>query len=268
MQTSARYQAILELLDEVFQDKTPADVILNRYLRARKYIGSKDRRFITDTLWDIIRHRMRLTFDAQSTKPRDILLTYLKNEDFDIITGGPYGLEPLTSDEKKRLSRTNEDVYPQNVEYECPLWLFEKINNPALIASLNRQASIDIRANFISRDELKNRLQKDGLFFSKTPYSPFGLRSSDRLNLNNCICYHEGLFDLQDEACQVAACLCNPHPSDKIIDYCAGAGGKSLALGALLQNEGLIYCHDIDFHRMDVIKERAERLSIKNLKLI
>ncbi|MBP5616160.1 MAG: hypothetical protein J6X42_06435, partial [Alphaproteobacteria bacterium] len=141
MQTSARYQAILELLDEVFQDKTPADVILNRYLRARKYIGSKDRRFITDTLWDIIRHRLRLSFDAQSTKPRDILLTYLKNEDFDIITGGPHGLEPLTDAEKHRITHIREDVYPFNVELECPDWLFQKINNPALISSLNQQAT-------------------------------------------------------------------------------------------------------------------------------
>ena len=269
MQTSARYQAVFELISEIFKDKMPADILINQYLRARKYIGAKDRRFICDTTWDIIRHRMRLSFDAKSDNPREILLYYLKDEDFDIITGGKYGLEPVSIEEKKSLSELKgEEVYPLNVECECPLWLFEKIDCPALVRALNEKACVDIRANFISRNELKNRLKSEGLFFSLMPYAPFGLRSEDRLNLNNCVCYQEGLFDIQDESSQVAALLCDAKADEKIIDYCAGAGGKSLAMGAYLQNDGLILCHDVDFHRMDVIKGRAERLGIKNLKLI
>ena len=268
MQTGARYQAVFELISQIFKDKEPADVIINNYLRARKYIGAKDRRFIADTTWDIIRNRLKLSFDAQSDDPRKILLVYLKGEDFDLITGGNYGLKPLTSDEKKWLCSLKDVPYPLNTQYECPKWLFEKINNPALVQSLNQKASVDIRANFISALELKKRLQAEGLFFSLAPYAPYGLRSSDRINLNNCIAYQEGLFDVQDESSQLAAVLCDLKVSEKIVDYCAGAGGKSLALGALLENEGLIYCHDIDFNRMDAIKARAERLSIKNLKLI
>ena len=268
MQTSARYQAVFELINEIFQNKAPADVLMNNYMKSRKYIGSKDRRFILDTTWDIVRHRMRLSFEAQSEDPRKILIAFLKNEDFDIITGGQYGLEPLSADEKKWLKVLEEKTYPESIELECPEWLFEKIGNPALIASLNEPASVDIRANFISREELKNRLKGEGLFFSQTPYSPYGLRSSERLNLNNCMSYQEGLFDLQDESCQVAALLCNLRADEKVVDYCAGAGGKSLALGAMLKNDGLILCHDVDFSRMSAIKARAERLGIRNLRLI
>ena len=83
MQLSARYNAVLELTEEIFKDKSPADGIINAYLRERKYIGSGDRRFIAETVWKIIRHRRRLEFEAQSSDPRRILLVYLKDEDFD-----------------------------------------------------------------------------------------------------------------------------------------------------------------------------------------
>ena len=268
MQTSARYQAVFELLSEIFKDKTPADEIINTYMRARKYIGSKDRRFISETVWQIIRHRMRLGFEAKDETPRKILLTFLKEEDFDLITGGPYGLEPLTASEKKWLKSLSDEVYPPYVEHEYPKWLFEKINDVRLSDALNDTASVDIRANFISANELKNRLKSEGLFFSLTPYAPFCLRSHERINLNNCMAYQEGLFDVQDESCQVAAVLCDLKADEKAVDYCAGAGGKSLALGALLKNEGLILCHDVCFNRMDAIKGRAERLGIRNLRLV
>ena len=209
-----------------------------------------------------------LEFDAKSEDARRILLVFLKDEDFDLICGGKYGLTPLSQEEKKYLKSLKEEVYPPHIEAEYPKWLFDKIGDPLLCNRLNDHASVDIRANFILPEELKNRLKSEGLFFSLTPYSPFGLRSAERINLNNCIAYKEGLFDVQDEACQTAAVLCNVKKSEKIIDYCAGAGGKSLTLGAILKNEGVIHCHDIDFNRMDVIKARAERLSVHNLKLI
>lgn len=268
MKTSARYQAVFELISDVFKDKTPADVLINNYMRARKYIGAKDRRFIVETVWQIIRRRLRLEFEAQSSEPRQILLCFLKDEDFDLITGGTYGLAPLSAEEKKRLKSLNQETYPLNVELECPKWLFDEISNVALVQSLNRPASADIRANFILPLELKKRLQTEGLFFSLTPYSPYGLRSEERVNLNNCAAYQEGLFDVQDESCQVGALLCNAKADEKIVDYCAGAGGKSLALGAMMQNEGTVFCHDVDFNRMDAIKGRAQRLGIHNLKLM
>jgi len=268
MKISARYMAVFELISEIFKDKTPADVLINNYVRGRKYIGAKDRRFIVETTWQIIRRRMRLAFEAQSDEPRKILLCFLKNEDFDLITGDAYGLPPLSPQEQKWLKSLKEDVYPQNVELEYPKWLFDEINNPLLLRSLNEPASADIRANFISVKELQKRLQKEGLFFSPTAYSPYGLRSSERVNLNNCMAYQEGLFEVQDESCQLGAVLCNAKAGEKIIDYCAGAGGKSLALGAIMENEGCVFCHDADFSRMNPIKNRAQRLGVHNLRLI
>lgn len=269
MQLSAKYQAVLEVITQVFQDKYPADNILKEYLRNRKYIGSKDRKFITNTVWDIIRHRSRLEFDCESSEPRMLLLTYLKDEDFDIIAdGSEYGLKPLTKEEKYKLAHLREDVYPEYIEKECPQWLYEKIDDAALAASLNTTAPADVRANFISREEAKNKLQKEGLFFSFTPYSPYGLRSAERVNLQNCVAYQNGEIEVQDEASQLGAILCDVRSNHRIIDYCCGGGGKSLLLGAILHNDGLIYAHDKNFNRMDGLKNRAERLGIKNIKII
>ena len=106
------------------------------------------------------------------------------------------------------------------------------------------------------------------MFFRLTTYSPYGLRSEERINLNNCVAYQEGLIEVQDEASQLASVLADVSPDEKVVDYCAGAGGKSLAIAAINHNEGLIYAHDANWNRMDVIKDRAARLGIRNIKII
>ena len=269
MQISAKYQAVLEILEKVMQDQYPADNIIKEYMRARKYIGSKDRKFITNTVWDIIRHRSRLEFDCECCEPRMLLLTYLKDEDFDIVAdGSQYGLRPLDKLEKEKLAHLNPEVYPEYIEKEFPKWLFEKINNPALAEALNTTASADIRANFISREDAKNKLQKEGLFFSFTPYSPYGLRSAERINLQNCIAYQNGEIEVQDEASQLGAILCDVRADLRIIDYCCGGGGKSMMLGALMNNKGTILAHDKNIKRMDGLKDRAARLGINNIQMV
>ena len=266
MQQAARYNAVLELIGEIFKDKSPADGIINNYLRERKYIGSGDRRFITETVWKIIRHRRRLEFEAGSKEARKILLVFLKDEDLDLIFGaGEYAPPALSKEEKIWMRNLKEEVYPLDVESECPEWLFAKIKDVALLKSLNEPASADLRVNAGLREQVLQDLRREGLFFAPTPYSPIGIRSSERVNLNNCIAYKEGVVEVQDEASQLAAILCDVRPEHKVIDYCAGAGGKSLAIASLLNGKGKIEAHDIDWHRLEQIKPRLERLNIKNV---
>ena len=268
MQKGAQYQAVLELISEIFQDKAPADNIINSYVRERKYIGSKDRKFICDTVWKIIRNRRKLTFDAGSEEPRKILLTYLRDEDLDVICCGEYALAPLSKEEKIWLQNPNEEVYPAAVEAECPDWLFQKIKNMDLLKALNEPATADLRINKNTRAVEVEKLRAEGLWFAPTPYSPIGLRSSERVNLNNCIAYKEGEVEVQDEASQLAAILADVRPQHKTIDYCCGAGGKSLTMAFLMNNQGKIQIHDINFGRMASVKERAQRLGITNLEMV
>lgn len=268
MQKGAQYQAVWELISEIFKDKIPADNIINAYVRERKYIGSKDRRFITETVWKIIRNRRKLVFDAGSNEPRRVLLTYLQDEDFDLLCGGEYGLAPLSKEEKEWLKRRNEEVYPAAVEAECPDWLFDKVKDIHLLKALNDPASADLRLNKGSRARVIEQLQGEGLYFVPTPYSPIGIRSAERVNLNNCVAYKEGVIEVQDEASQLAAILADVRPEHKIIDYCCGAGGKSLTMAFLMNRQGKIQIHDINRSRLEAVKERAVRLDVKNLEII
>lgn len=268
MQKGAQYQAVWELISEIFKDKIPADNIINAYVRECKYIGSKDRRFITETVWKIIRNRRKLVFDAGSNEPRRVLLTYLQDEDFDLLCGGEYGLAPLSKEEKEWLKRRNEEVYPAAVEAECPDWLFDKVKDIHLLKALNEPASADLRLNKGSRARVIEQLQGEGLYFVPTPYSPIGIRSAERVNLNNCVAYKEGVIEVQDEASQLAAILADVRPEHKIIDYCCGAGGKSLTMAFLMNRQGKIQIHDINRSRLEAVKERAVRLDVKNLEII
>lgn len=268
MQKGAQYQAVWELISEIFKDKIPADNIINAYVRERKYIGSKDRRFITETVWKIIRNRRKLVFDAGSNEPRRVLLTYLQDEDFDLLCGGEYGLAPLSKEEKEWLKRRNEEVYPAAVEAECPDWLFDKVKDIHLLKALNEPASADLRLNKGSRARVIEQLQGEGLYFVPTPYSPIGIRSAERVNLNNCVAYKEGVIEVQDEASQLAAILADVRPEHKIIDYCCGAGGKSLTMAFLMNRQGKIQIHDINRSRLEAVKERTVRLDVKNLEII
>lgn len=267
MQQGARYQAILELLNEIFKDEKPADGIINEYLRLRKYIGSKDRRFITDEIWRIIRQRMRLTFEAGSESPRRVLLWAIKDKLDEVFDGSPYGISQLTEEEKIWLKTPNETAYPDYVEAECPEWLYKKIKDMGLCKSLNEPAEADFRVNFCSVNEVQKRLQQEGLEVKAMPYSPYGLRSHQRISLGNCVAYQEGIIEVQDEASQIASILCDVCSEHKIMDYCCGAGGKSLMLAHLLNNRGHILAHDISSKRLEAIKPRMQRLGVKNIEL-
>ena len=267
MQSGARYQAVLELLEEIFKDERPADGIIGDYLRARKYIGAKDRRFISETVWHIIRNRMKLTFDAESSEPRKILLIYAKDRLTEVFDGSKYGIAPLSAEEEKWLEIPRETPYPDYVEAECPQWLFVKLKNVALCKALNVPAPADFRVHGHERGEVLRRLENEGIGMVPTVYSPYGLRSGERLNLNNCAAYQDGWLEVQDEASQLAAVLCDVKPGQKIVDYCCGAGGKSLALSHILQNKGHILAHDVSLKRLEAIKPRLERLGVKNIEL-
>lgn len=267
MQNGARYQAVLELISEIFKDEKPADGIINDYLRARKYIGSKDRRFISEKVWEIIRNRMKLSFDAESDEPRRILLWSVRDKLDEVFDGSQYGLSALTEEERAWLAQDNDKPYPDYIEAECPQWLFAKINNIEFCKALNRPAEANFRVHNHRRDEVLRRMNNEGFEVGATVYSPYGIKSKERISLPNCMAYQDGWIEVQDEASQLAAILCDVWPEHKIIDYCCGAGGKSLALSHILGNKGKILAYDAIAKRLENIKPRLERLGVRNIEL-
>ncbi len=270
MKEASRVQAIIEILEIILQDTLPADIILDKYLKERRYIGSKDRRYITDNVWKIIRQRMTYTEHLGNNVTARLLTAFhFKEQDLDLLFNGEeYAPALLTKDEHSILLRGAPDRVSDEAVYECPAWLIKKFADKRLLNALNNEAPLDVRANLTNREQARERLKKEGLFFAPTPYSPIGLRSEDRINLNNCMTYQDGEIEVMDEASQLISLLCCVKSHHKIIDYCAGAGGKSLAIGALMNNDGLVWAHDINQERLSRIKKRAERLDISNIKII
>ncbi len=271
MQQAGRYQAVIELLTKIEESKVPADKIINEYMRERKFIGSKDRRFISDMVWNIIRNKMKLSFDAGASDVRKWLIVYMHkyttDNPLEIFSGEKYAPAALTLDEQKILQQENEEPYPLYVEAEVPKWIFDKINDVDFFKSLNTPACADFRINVKNRDELLSSLNAEGLEFEPCPYSPIGIRSQQRISLGNCLAYQSGEIEVQDEASQIASILCDVEPQHKVIDYCCGAGGKSLAIAYLLENKGKILAYDISAKRLEAIKPRMQRLGIKNIEL-
>ncbi len=271
MKEASRIEAIIEVLDDILKDHLPADIILDKYFKNRRYIGSKDRRFIADSVWDIIRKRMKLTSALSGNISARLLAgLYFYDNDLDLLFNGEeYAPQILSKEEKNILKKASLfSDYSQEVFYETPQWLINKFDDLRLLEALNSKATIDVRVNLTDRSNAKERLKKEGLFFCNTPYSPIGLRSEDRINLNNCMTYLDGEIEVMDEASQLISLLCNVKSHHKIIDYCAGAGGKSLALASILRNDGIIWAHDISQERLNRIKKRAERLDITSVKII
>lgn len=272
MQQAGRYEAVLDLVSKIWTSETPADKIINDYMRERKFIGSKDRRFISETVWNILRNRMKLEFDSGGiATARQLVMTYIKNYTTDkineIFSGEQYAPAALSEAEIEWLAKENEDLYPDYVEAEAPKWIFAKLKDMEFWKALNQPAPADFRINVKNRDEVIESLKKEGFEVEITPYSPMGIRCQQRISLGNCLAYQGGEIEVQDEASQIATLICDVKAEHKIIDYCCGAGGKSLALGYLLNNQGCIVAHDVEPRRMEALKPRLHRLGIKNIEL-
>ena len=234
MKPEAILTAAVELLAEIAADPHPANDVINRYTRARRYIGSKDRRSLTDLVWRYIRHHNRLNYLYPTQSPTERLRL----------------LDQLPP---------HIDGAPDWVNWEVPEWLPPLIPDaarelPALLGS----ADTILRVNG-DRDTLRNHLHDLGVEAAPTALSPYGLRLKHRTNLQALPPYRDGLLEVQDEASQCVALATGIKAGDSVLDYCAGAGGKSLIFAQMMGNRGTIVAHDTSDKRLAELARRAAR---------
>lgn len=223
-----------ELLAQIEQSDKPAGEILNAYTRTHKAIGSKDRRYLTEVVWQVLRHFRRLNWLYPQTSLR---------EKTDLIE------QPLPDVSKA----------PQYVQWETPEWLIAHIDKAEKeLPALLEVPDIILRANG-DRDMIQKKLLAEGIETTKTTLSPYGLVLHKRLNLNASACYKQGLVEVQDEGSQLVALKTGVQAGNTVLDYCAGAGGKSLIFAQMMQNKGRIVAHDISARSLKELERRAER---------
>ncbi len=285
MTPAARLQASIELFEAIEEDPRPADQVVAGYLRGRRYIGAKDRRALTQMVYDRMRRLARLDWwlarvglacDARGRALADLALAGAMDLHGleQLFTGGRFAPAALDRTEIAKLrglkdQRLDHPEQPAAVRGECPAWLLDRLPEGAdgLLASLSQAAPLDLRVNALkaTRQEAKAALKSEGIESSETPFAPLALRVQGRRNIAATAVFRDGLVERQDEGSQLAAQLVEAQPGERVVDFCAGAGGKTLALAAVMANKGSLLALDVSKARLDRAGQRLRRAAAFNV---
>lgn len=280
MQAPAQIQAAIDACQLIFDQRNiPADKLLNTYFRERRYIGSKDKRAIAAHVYTALRlvpRYIRVTDD----NARLLMLMVLRDEQNlsaadlrDIFSGDAYSPQKLTKFEMCRLEA--EDEFTDAEKYAVPAELhslfldsMSEESYEALAAAYLTERTFDLRVNTLksTREGVLALLTADGFEVSPTPLSPIGIRFNKRQSLEGHPLFKEGIIEVQDEGSQLVALSCEAASKMTVLDYCAGAGGKTLALAAAMQNKGQLFACDIHEWRLRRARERIKRADIHNVR--
>jgi 16S rRNA (cytosine967-C5)-methyltransferase len=249
----------------------PADQTLSRYFREHRALGQKERAFVAESAFAVLRRRRSLEALAASAEPRALLLAALLR----VIGLSGRALEDLADPELvRRIRSAQSDALPDAVRVDLPDWLWQRLEAQhgraealRIAQGLLNAAPLDLRVNLAraGRDDVLARLARDGIEALATPYSPAGVRLGGKPAINHHALFRDGLIEVQDEGSQLLSWLLAPRRGEMIADYCAGAGGKTLALAMLMRGAGRIYAMDVSAKRLAALAPRAARAQVSNI---
>jgi 16S rRNA (cytosine967-C5)-methyltransferase len=272
--TRAQIDAIVHALAVVLPARTPADVVLKHYFRDNRSLGSRDRALVADTVYSVLRRRRLLETLTPSAAPRELALASLVK-----LQGVSIGqLESLLKSSERNwlaeLKARDMDALPFEVKADLPDWVIERLRRRyadseilALARSLQHPAPLDLRVNTLKapREAVLERLEADGTPGAATRYSPVGVRVKEKVALNKHPMFLDGAVEVQDEGSQILGLLVEPRRSDMVVDFCAGAGGKTLQLGAAMGSHGRLYAYDVSDKRLANLTPRLRRSGLSNV---
>lgn len=287
MTPSARIAAAVELLDAVDSAVSkPADAVANAYFRARRFVGASDRRAISERVWTVLRTRRRLAWWLQgAATPRLLVAASLLMDRWTLpgvaqgFSAGRFAPAPLNEEEMASLRRLEGHTLehprmPPAVRLEVPDWILPLLQArfgsalSAEMAALLAPAPLDLRVNLLksTREEAQAALAVEGIAAWPTPISPWGLRVAGRQPVTTGRAFREGLVEIQDEGSQIVVVLAGARPEMRVADFCAGAGGKTLALAMTMRNRGHIVACDVSAPRLDAAVKRLRRAGVHNVE--
>lgn len=290
MTPAGRIQAAIDILAIVLAEPRPADTLVSAYFRSHRYIGSKDRAAISERVYRILRCYHRLCWqvqrqghepDARSLVLADgVLSAGLREQGLsELFNGSKYGPEPLSEREVKWSNalagkKLEHKDMSDDVRYECPLWAEEALHRalgPDFVREMEAMmlpAPLDIRVNALvaTRDKVLGQFKAEGLKAEAGNICPWAIRVEGRPALSRHPLFEGGAIEFQDEGSQCIALLTGVKPGEQVVDFCAGAGGKTLALGAMMNNKGRIVALDVLGGRLRRAKERFRRAGLHNIE--
>ncbi len=286
MRDGGRIAAAIEILDEIAGRHRPASEALKDWARGHRFAGSGDRHTIGTLVFDVLRHRNSLSSHMGDRASRALVLAALHDlwrwpiDRIATHAAETHGPGELTEAERQALETPPAENLPPHIAGDFPEWLSASFirafgeNAAEEGAALARRAPIDLRVNTLKADRprLLAALEKFGATAGKL--SPWCVRipPPGHEQRNPAVeaerAHGKGWFEVQDEASQLAAFLTGAKPGEQLADICAGAGGKTLALAAMMANKGQIFAHDSDRHRLRPIFERLQRAGVRNVQVV
>ena len=252
----------------------PADQALSRFFREHRSLGRRDRAFIAEAVFAVLRRKRSLETAAGSTEPRALLLAALVRVQGYSGRALEGALSQADREAIAKIKRADLEKAADAVRADLPDWLWEKLERQlgreeamqTARAMLN-PAPLDLRVNLArtDREAVLERLAQDGLAGTAMAYSPAGIRIEGKPAINRHPLFAEGLVEVQDEGSQILAWLLAPRRGEMVADFCAGAGGKTLALSMLMRGTGRVYAMDISERRLAALAPRASRAAVTNI---
>lgn len=262
-----------ELLRAVLKLDAPADSVVSSFFRKHRALGHRDRHALAETTYAVLRRRLLFQHLAQSgagsLERRLMLLAWQGDEGMRKAAATPAEQEWLA-----RAHSIDIAMLPERLRHNLPDWIAAALQRSlgeagfwALVASLEQPAPLDLRVNTLraKRDEVRGAFAAAGIVAEPTPHSPWGLRVHGKPALQRLEPFTRGDVEVQDEGSQLLALLTEARRGEMVVDFCAGAGGKTLALGAMMRNTGRLYAFDVSGHRLDALKPRLARSGLSNV---
>jgi 16S rRNA (cytosine967-C5)-methyltransferase len=272
--TPAQFNTLVEALTVVLPLTSPADIQLKRFFREHAKLGIKDRAVIAETVYAVLRHRRAIEAIATDGVPRKMALLALTR------------FQGISSRELMGILKKSENTWlgeakshpapnpPLGIASELPDWVIARVkvfmSDKEIIAlgrSMMNPAPLDLRVNTTKgkRDAVMTQLQKSGIVCKATPISPIGIRLESKISLAQHPAFLEGFLEVQDEGSQLLGLLVEAKRSEMVVDFCAGAGGKSLLLGAAMASTGRVYAFDVSEKRLTNLGPRLKRSGLSNI---
>ena len=272
MHPNALLELATELIHRVLQLQHPADGVVSDFFRQHRTLGSRERHTLAETTYAVLRSRLLYQHLAQSGKGemerRLAVQAWQGNEGFLRAA--------LSETEQQWLAQVNavdRTALPEKLRHNLPEWLALQLRSDhgdafwPLVEAMNASAGLDLRVNTFKakRDDVQAAFAAEGIEAVPTPYSPLGLRIAGKPALHKLDVFMRGDVEVQDEGSQLLALMTGAKRGEMVADFCAGAGGKTLALGAEMRNTGRLYAFDTSGHRLAALKPRLARSGLSNV---
>jgi 16S rRNA (cytosine967-C5)-methyltransferase len=260
------------LLWEVLRFESPADAIVSSFFRRERALGVRERATLAETTYAVLRERLLWQHLAQSgtgtLERRLAILAWRGNDSF--LRGA---LSQQEVDWRAQVLALDRAGLPERLRHNLPDWLAERLQPELgddfwpLVDALNQPAPLDLRVNVLKakREAAQLELEAAGIEATPTRHSPWGLRLKGKPQLQKAEVFMRGDVEVQDEGSQLLTLLTEAKRGEMVVDFCAGAGGKTLGLGAMMRNTGRLYAFDVSAHRLDALKPRLARSGLSNV---